>query len=262
MDDAGRTGRRVAVLAALLAVAAAVAIVLVSAAGGGATKAKAAVPRAAGDWVAYRGPVPILRWHAVGAYPAGEELPELWVEPADFRRQMDWLQAHGYQAVGLETVERAWSGAGTLPRKPVVLSFDGSEGDLAAVVAPDLRRRGWPGVVVLDGEAPLSDRAELRHLLAAGWEVEAEGRDPAAAKRAVEAKLGAPVANFSFAREHSGDADPHAAKAAGYAGATVVGPGFASRSDRYAMPRITVYGLSQVDGFAEALRSRGEGVGA
>lgn len=286
MDDAGRTGRRIAVLVALVAVVAAIVVVLVSAGGGddegeggagpgGLSASARAAPRKPPlgpdavrnatpqpDWVAYRGPVPILRWHAVGPYPAGKEFPELWIEPDDFRLQLDWLEAHGYQAVGLETVERAWSGTGTLPSKPVVLTFDGTEGDFAAIVVPDLRRRGWPGVVVLDAEAPLVERSRLRRLLATGWEVEAEGRDAAAAKRGLEAKLRTPVANFSFAREHSDAPGPEDARAAGYAGATVVGPGFATRSERYEMPRITVFGLSRVDGFAEALRSRGEGVGA
>jgi hypothetical protein len=50
--------------------------------------------------------------------------------------------------------------------------------------------------------------------------------------------------------------------AAGYRGATIVGSGFAEADERWAMPRITIFGLSGVEGFAEALRSRGEGVGA
>jgi peptidoglycan/xylan/chitin deacetylase (PgdA/CDA1 family) len=46
------------------------------------------------------------------------------VRRADFSHQMDWLDEHGYQAVTLEEVENAWYHGGTLPAKPVVLSFD------------------------------------------------------------------------------------------------------------------------------------------
>jgi hypothetical protein len=213
-------------------------------------------------WRSYAGPVPIFRYHAVDEVPAGEAYPELFVEPADFRAQMDWLQAHGYEAVDLRTVERAWFKGGTLPRKPVVLSFDGVEGELDSVVFGDLSRRGWPAVVVLDGKAPLERRGAIARLLTAGWEVAATGADPAASRRRLEAELKTRVPNFSFPPEASDDPDVAAVEAAGYAGATVTGAGFATSSDRYEMPRITVFGLSGVDGFAEAMRSRGEGVGA
>ncbi len=126
----------------------------------------------------------------------------------------------------------------------------------------DLTRRGWPAVVVVDGEAPLERRPTVEKLLATGWEVEAAGADPATSRRRLEAELHTPVPNFSFPPELSDDPDIAAVEAAGYAGATVTEPGFATSSDAYEMPRITIYGLAGVDGFAEAMRSRGEGVGA
>lgn len=213
------------------------------------------------DWRPYGGPVPIFRYHAVGEFPAGEPYPELFVEPTDFEAQMGWLADHGYEAVDLRTVERAWFDGGTLPRRPVVLSFDGVEGELAGVVLPELRRRGWPAVVVLDGEAPLPRGPLVEKLLAAGWEVAATGADAAASRRHLEAALGTRIANFSLPPE-ADEADAAALEAAGYAGTTVVGPGFATSAEPFAMPRITVFGLAGVDGFAEAVRSRGEGVGA
>jgi peptidoglycan/xylan/chitin deacetylase (PgdA/CDA1 family) len=214
------------------------------------------------DWRPYSGPVPIFRYHAVGEVPAGEPSPELFVEPADFAAQMDWLQSHGYEAVDLRTVERAWFEEGTLPSKPVVLTFDDAVGDLADAVLPDLSRRGWPGVVVLDGEAPVARKPLIDRLLAAGWEVAAAGTNTAASRRNLEAELGPTVTNYSFPADSFDEGKVPALEAAGYDGATVTGAGFATSADPYEMPRITVYGLSGVDGFAEAMRSRGEGVGA
>jgi hypothetical protein len=213
-------------------------------------------------WRPYAAPVPIFRYHAVDEFPAGEAYPELFVEPTDFRAQMDWLQAHGYEAVDLRMVERAWFAGGTLPPKPVVLSFDGAEGELGSVVLPDLSRRGWPAVVVIDGESPVERKPLVQRLLASGWEVEAAGVDLAASRQRLEAELQTRIANFSFPPEAAEDPDVAAVEAAGYDGATVTGAGFAASFDPYAMPRITIFGLSGVDGFAEAMRSRGEGVGA
>jgi hypothetical protein len=281
-----KLNRAVAVVA-LLAVAAAVALVLLerdaggedsvrvggmrvgtvefeTAESGGGAAAGSAVRNATPqpDWRPYSGPVPIFRYHEVDQFPAGESYPELFVEPADFRAQMDWLEAQGYQAVDLRTVERAWFDGGTLPRKPVVLSFDGVEGELGTVVRRELSRRGWPGVLVVDGEAPIARQPLVQLLVASGWEVAAAGTDLASSRRRLETELGTRVDNFSFPPEAAEDPDAAAVEAAGYAGAIVTGAGFASRDDPYAMPRITIFGLSGVDGFAEAMRSRGEGVGA
>jgi hypothetical protein len=76
------------------------------------------------DWRPSTGPVPILEYHVLGSAPAGAPYPELYVSRPDFHQQMDWLDGHGYQAVTLEEVEDAWYDGGTLPAKPVVVSFD------------------------------------------------------------------------------------------------------------------------------------------
>jgi hypothetical protein len=206
--------------------------------------------------------VPILRYHVVGTPPPGASDLELFVSPGDFRAQMNWLGAHGYEAVGLETVERAWFSGGTLPAKPIVLSVDGVRGRLLDVVAPELRRRGWPADLVLDTEARPHRLAAVAKLLALGWGVEPSGRDPAAARRFVRSRLPTPAKNFAF--RYGNSAKPHVAalEAAGYSGATAPGGGFARASQRFAMPRITIYNESGVEGFAEAIRSHGEGVGA
>jgi hypothetical protein len=214
------------------------------------------------DWRPYQGAVPILRYHVVGSPPPGTSELELFVTPEDFRAQMEWLGAHGYEAVGLETVERAWFAGGTLPAKPIVLSFDGVRGHLLDVVAPELRRRGWPADLVLDTEARPLRLAAVAKLLALGWGVEPSGREPAAARRFVRSRLPTPAKNFAFRHGNSAKPDVPALEAAGYSGATGPGGGFARASQRFALPRITIYNESEVDGFAEAMRSHGEGVGA
>jgi hypothetical protein len=215
------------------------------------------------DWAPHPGPVPILRFHVVGEAALEDASPELFVPPEDFRAQLDWLEEHGYEAVGLETVEGAWFEGRTLPPKPIVLSFDGVAEELMSVALPELRRRGWPGVLVFDTEARAPDPAKVRRLLTAGWGLEPQARRPDLTRRALEAEFRVPVRNFAFPPgEGDGAGERRTLEGAGYSGATVTGGGFAEASRRWAMPRITIYGLSGVEGFAEAIRSRGEGVGA
>ncbi len=206
--------------------------------------------------------MPILRYDVVGIAPPGTSELELFVSPADFRAQMDWLEAHGYEAVGLETVERAWFAGGTLPAKPIVLSFDGIRGRLLEVVLPELRRRGWPADLVVDTEARPLRLAAVARLLALGWNLEPSGREPAAARRLIRSRLPTPAKNFAFPDAKTSGSEAAIVEAADYTGATVNGGGFAKPSHRFSMPRITIFNESAVEGFAEAIRSHGEGVGA
>jgi hypothetical protein len=50
-------------------------------------------------------------------------------------------------------------------------------------------------------------------------------------------------------------------EAAGFSGATTIGGGFAEATHPFD-PRITIFGLGGITGFAEAIRSHGQGVGA
>lgn len=215
------------------------------------------------EWRPHRGPVPILRYDAVGEPEPGETFPELFVPPADFEAQLDWLEARGYEAVGLETVQEAWSSGGTLPAKPIVLSFDGITGDLLKVAVPELSRRGWPGVLVIDADAPPPPTASVARLIALGWNIQPSGRDPGAARRFVKSHFPAAAKNFAFPPAGSPGPQAAAVKEAGFSGATVTtGGGYAEASHPFGMPRITIFGLSKIDGFAEAIRSHGQGAGA
>ncbi len=281
-----RGATRALALVALLGVAAAVAAIVLGQGGGGKSPSRGSTAPAAPtrkargpkpvvangtevtnarpqpDWRPYSGPVPIIRYHVVGTAGGPGGYSELFVSPADFRDQMGWLEENGYQAVSLETVQRAWSAGGTLPPKPVVLSFDGIAGDLREVVEPELSARGWPGVLVVDPGITGGKATAAAELVALGWELEAEGPEPAAARRSLEARFVTPVRNFALPQGKSGRGEATALKAAGFAGATVPGYGFAESRHPFDQPRITVFGLSKIEGFAEAIQSRGAGVGA
>src|SRR5689334_16920286 len=82
--------------------------------------------------------VAILGYHHIGKAPNDAARPELWVPPAQFRRQLTALEHAGYEAVTLARVWRAWHGNATLPARPIVLSFDDGYASQAKIAAPAL----------------------------------------------------------------------------------------------------------------------------
>src|SRR3954452_25071622 len=94
-------------------------------------------------------PVAILAYHHIGTPPPGTARPSLWVRAPALRAQLRALRRAGYEAVTLDRVWRAWHRSATLPRHPVVLSFDDGYASQARAALPALRGQGWPGVLNL-----------------------------------------------------------------------------------------------------------------
>jgi peptidoglycan/xylan/chitin deacetylase (PgdA/CDA1 family) len=220
------------------------------------------------SWKPFAGPVPILEYHVLGAAPADAPYPELYVTRPDFHRQMGWLDEHGYEAVTLEAVEDAWYRGGTLPAKPVVLSFDDGYRPQFTYALPELRRHGWPGLLNLKAEGSDLYTSNVEAMIDAGWELaahtihhldlttldQAQLKEEVAGSRAIlRREYGVPVANFCYPACRFDDTVIAAVKAAGYAGATTEIPGYASSDAPYELPRFEILGSSGVSGLAEDL---------
>ena len=283
--------RRLIAGAALLIVAAAVVAVIASSGGSSSpaaphsagTKAKAspsaekagaghsglvrnATPQA--GWKPNTGPVPILEYHVLGAAPADAPYPELYVTRPDFHQQMDWLDAHGYEAVTLEAVEDAWYRGGTLPAKPVVLSFDDGYRPQFTFALPELRKHGWPGLLNLKAEGSDLYTSNVEAMIAAGWELAAHTihhldltmldaaklkEEVAGSREILRREYGVPVADFCYPAGQFDDTVIAAVKAAGYSGATTEIPGYATRESPYELARFEILGSTGVSGLAEDL---------
>ncbi len=228
------------------------------------------------DWEPHTGPVPILEYHVLGAAPADAPYPELYVSRPDFRRQMEWLDEKGYQAVTLDQVERAWYHGGTLPPKPVVLSFDDGYRPQFTFALPQLRKHGWAGVLNLKAEGSDLYESNVKAMIDAGWELAAHTihhldlteldaeqlHEEVAGSRAIlRREYGVPVDNFCYPAGQFDSTVIAAVKAAGYVGATTEIPGYASRESPYELARFEILGSSGVAGLAEDLRT-GEGATA
>jgi peptidoglycan/xylan/chitin deacetylase (PgdA/CDA1 family) len=219
-------------------------------------------------WEPHTGPVPILEYHVLGAAPADAPYPELYVTRPDFHRQMDWLDRHGYQAVTLEAVESAWYEGGTLPAKPVVVSFDDGYRPQFTYALPELRKHGWPGVLNLKAEGSDLYESNVRAMIGAGWELAAHTidhsdlttldaaalkRETAGARAILRHEYGVPVKDFCYPAGRFDATVIAAVEAAGYASATTEIPGYASREAPFELARFEILGSSGVAGLAADL---------
>lgn len=222
------------------------------------------------DWKPHTGPVPILEYHVLGAAPADAPYPELYVTRPDFHRQMNWLADHGFEAVTLEQVEKAWYDGGTLPAKPAVISFDDGYRPQFTFALPELRKHGWPGVLNLKAEGSDLYESNVRAMIAAGWELAAHTidhsdlttldaaalkRETAGARKILQRKYEVPVVDFCYPAGRFDSTVVAAVQAAGYATATTEIPGYASRDAPYELARFEILGSSGVAGLAADLGS-------
>jgi peptidoglycan/xylan/chitin deacetylase (PgdA/CDA1 family) len=221
--------------------------------------------------------VPILEYHVLGR-PRGEvPYPELYVPRADFRKQMDWLEAQGYEAVTLEAVEKAWYEGGTLPKKPVVISFDDGYRPQYTFALPELRKHGWPGLLNLKAEGSDLYESNVKAMIAAGWELaahtihhsdlttlegEALEEEVAGSREILRRTYHVPVKNFCYPAGQFDETVIAAVEKAGYVGATTEIPGFATKDSPYELARIEVLGEFGVQGLAEAMSAAREGGGS
>jgi peptidoglycan/xylan/chitin deacetylase (PgdA/CDA1 family) len=235
---------------------------------GEAGKVRNATPQP--DWQPYTDPVPILEYHVLGR-PQGEvPYPDLYVPRASFRKQMDWLDEQGYEAVTLEQVEEAWYHGGTLPAKPIVISFDDGYRPQYTFALPTLSKHGWPGVLNLKAEGSDLYESNVEAMLVAGWELAAhtinhsdlttlEGKaleeEVAGSRRLLQDEYGVPVKNFCYPSGRFDSTVIAAVEAAGYVGATTEIPGLATKDHPYELARIEVLGSWTVNDLAEALQS-------
>ena len=209
-------------------------------------------------------PVPILMYHVIAPPPPGAPFPGLYVAPGEFAAQMQALKSAGWHAVTLDQVAAHWkSGAPLGAGKPIVLTFDNGYQSQFTQALPVIRRLGWVAEenIQLTGLPPSQGGlgpAQVRGLLAAGWELDTQGfshadlialdaqqlhYEVATARTVLQQRYHVPVNWFCYPSGHYDATVLAAVKAAGYTGSTTVVPGWAHRrDDPYRLPRLRVLG--------------------
>jgi peptidoglycan/xylan/chitin deacetylase (PgdA/CDA1 family) len=224
-----------------------------------------------------RRPVPVLMYHVIDEPPASAPFPGLYVARRELRDQVRWLARAGYEAVTLGRVVDAWRGRTSLPRRPIVLSFDDGYRSHVTAALPILRARGWPGVLNLDVSnlAPSwgISRAGVRRLIAADWEIDAHSmthadlastngaalrREVAGSRVAIRQLFGITPRFFCYPAGRYDAEAVAAVKAAGFEGATTTEFGLASpQTEWFTLARVRVDRGDGVDGLARKLASLG-----
>ena len=91
---------------------------------------------------------PILEYHMIKDKAAADEY-EYAVPVEDFKAQLDYLKAEGYETITLQEYMRARKGKAVLPKKPIVLTFDDGYEDNYTTLLPMLEERGMKGTVYM-----------------------------------------------------------------------------------------------------------------
>lgn len=126
-------------------------------------------------WI-LRGPgaleVPILLYHRI----LPDEPPSRYtIEPDTFGGQMAYLERLGCQTITLSQMRQAILSGAELPPHAVILTFDDGNEDNFTYAFPIMQRYGFTGTAYLVanriGSEGFLSRAELREMIAAGWEI-------------------------------------------------------------------------------------------
>ena len=206
------------------------------------------------SWHHYTGPVPILVYHELGNPPPGAPFPGLYVSDSDFAAEMAWLYANGYQAVTLDEVMSAWYHGGTLPRKPIVITFDNGYPPQITEAPDVMSRYGWPGVLNEITENHL-DPEQIRSVLRIGWEVDSHSLTHPDLTELDSSELWAqvygsreylrktfhiPVDSFCYPSSDYNAAVIAAVEKAGYTNAVTENAGYATSAEPYVLPRFEI----------------------
>lgn len=96
-------------------------------------------------WLAYpAGGVPILAYHQVN-----DDGGKYSISIANFSQQMEYLTQQGYTAVTVEELADFMTGKGSLPPKPIVITFDDGYNDNLSNALPVLEKYGLRATVFI-----------------------------------------------------------------------------------------------------------------
>lgn len=213
-------------------------------------------------------PIPILLYHSVSASPSAAIAP-FSVSPDVFSSHLDAIvESHRTPLTVSEYA--AGLGTGTLPDRPVVITFDDGYSDFHEHALPALARRGLPSTLYvttgfLEGGTPqvparppdpMLHWSQLAELVAAGTEIGAHGhrhfqldtlsvpgaRDEITrCKVLLEDAIGAEVQTFAYPHGYSSPTVRSLTRSAGYRSAAGVKNAFSrADDDLFSLARLTV----------------------
>ncbi len=92
--------------------------------------------------------IPVLNYHQIN--DVDENL--LTVSTAEFETQMTWLEEHGYHTITAAELADALEGRGSLPNRPVLITFDDGYIDNYTCAFPILKKHGMKATIFIISE--------------------------------------------------------------------------------------------------------------
>jgi peptidoglycan/xylan/chitin deacetylase (PgdA/CDA1 family)/glycosyltransferase involved in cell wall biosynthesis len=171
--------------------------------------------------------IPVLMYHRVLESPSADSSHGIWVSAKQFASHLASLQQRGFQTITFHDYAQFLQGAGTLPRKPIILTFDDGYEDNYRTAFPLLQKFSFSAViyVVTDLErrtnfwdqneppAQLMSASQMKELHRSGIEIgshtvthprlpiatpENARREISNSKDALEQLLGSSVLSFAY----------------------------------------------------------------
>ena len=216
--------------------------------------------------------IPILMYHVIG--DGSGSLQELYVNPAIFASQMEYLHKNGYHTITLKELYDHWQEGKPLPARPIVLTFDDGYRSDYEQAFPILQNYGFRAVHFLYvkkvGQAHGLTREEIAELVAAGHEIgnhtynhveihtlgpQRLVQETQQAKNALEEMLGTDIVSFCYpVGRYSPDA-VHAVEESGHKIAVTTEYGYAClEQGLLTLKRIRINRSDGLQGFIQKLK--------
>ncbi|WP_422396900.1 polysaccharide deacetylase family protein [Streptomyces gobiensis] len=229
-------------------------------------------------------PVPILMYHAIAHCPAHATYA-LSVSPIAFAEQLGMLADRGHTSLTTAELARLWRTGGSLPRRPVLITFDDGYEGVHQHALPVLARYGFSATLFVStgwlrgpydtGGAPdtMLDWDQLRELATSGVEIGGHSHshpqldqlsDPVLRHEVVHCRellageLGRAPVSFAYPYGYSSRRVREAVRSAGFSQSFAVGNALADRRRQspYALSRLTVRRSTGMVEFAQLIEGR------
>lgn len=218
--------------------------------------------------------VPVLMYHEIADEAASSD--PFAVAPDVFASHLAYLHEAGFNTLTAgELAAFLADGTGSLPERPVVLTFDDGYGDFYTEALPVMKQHGFTGTLFQTtgwvGKEDVAKRMlnwrELAEIDQAGIEIgahtirhpqldqvsEKDLRDELyASKSALEDHLGVAVPGLAYPYGYSSRRVREVAREFGYTYAYAVGNAMTTSADgKFTLPRLTVQRATTMDGFRD-----------
>ena len=214
--------------------------------------------------------LPILMYHGVAPIPPNARSPRLYVPPEQFEAQLATLARLEYTTISFGDWLAHRRGEGTLPHRPIIITFDDGYLSLARHAWPLLRRFGFKATVFLVSDLigktnawdppepaePLLGAAEIAAMRADGIDFQSHTRTHpaltmiptdealeqlATSRLALTSLLGAPVTVLCYPYGKQNATVRDLARQAGYQAAVIARPRLNStRTDPFRLTRLWI----------------------